>query len=700
MARRVRNEKPSNPILARPLPDLRREWWWPAAVFVLLLAVYAWSMPRTVTLEDSGLFLMSCHTAGVSHPPGYPLHSLIGKLFTLLPIGSVAVRVHLVSAVFGALTAAVVWWIARVLTGNVAAAIAAGLTLGLSREFWGQSIIAEVYSLNTFFFFLLFAVALAYRVDGRERWLTWLGPLYGLSLANHWPLIVLSTPALALLLWPRRQRVVSAWKTWAPAAAVAAALPYAYLVVRSLTDPAISFIGPLDSFDRALYFVLRKAYSESDANPMAGSIDKLLFLEFFGRQMLAQLTPLWALAAAAGLISSWRRWPREIFAAALAAFVANGLLLILLLKRDFTLLESAVFKVYPLISYGVMALWIAAALGSLAERLAGRSAGWRFAAPAAGLALTAAGLVANAPVNDRHRYVWARDYAQTVLESLAPNAVLLTHGDADTGAIGYLHHVEGMRPDVTLYNDQGLIFGDRLFRPPTSAKARAQAVIDFVKKSDRPVYYFDDLDLPWGKEKTALFHRVDKASPKGAERTAIDPRQRDYCRRIAAQTDTTDLWTVDHRSALVGNCGRVLTKALGAARDPATVEALSAVTRTFAGKVGHVDVLAENGDARALKAVLDDASAQIDGLIPDALLARFHYLRGFLRYKLGEKDEALADFLRSIELHPSRDNSAVLNALQIHAMRGERKTYRETRLRYYGRDASPELADADRMAGF
>jgi len=82
-------------------------------VFVALFSLYAYSAPRTVTLEDDGLFIMSSYFLGVDHPPGYPLMTVLGKLFTLLPVGSIAFRVHLLSAFFGGLTCVALWLVIR-----------------------------------------------------------------------------------------------------------------------------------------------------------------------------------------------------------------------------------------------------------------------------------------------------------------------------------------------------------------------------------------------------------------------------------------------------------------------------------------------------------------------------------------------------------------------------------------------------------
>jgi len=140
---------------AEPFRPKRADWLQAAAVALALFAVYAATAPRTVALEDDGLFILSSYFLGIEHPPGYPLFIWIGHLFTYLPFGSVAYRVHLASALFGALTGGAAWLCARALIGGRLPAYLAAFALGVSPVFWSQAIIAEVYTLNTFFFLVL-----------------------------------------------------------------------------------------------------------------------------------------------------------------------------------------------------------------------------------------------------------------------------------------------------------------------------------------------------------------------------------------------------------------------------------------------------------------------------------------------------------------------------------------------------------------
>jgi len=225
--------------------NLKKQWPHLVVVFVALFGLYAYSAPRTVTLEDDGLFIMSSYFLGIDHPPGYPLLTLLGKLFTLLPVGSIALRVHLLSAFFGALTCVALWLVVRALVADAVSAYTGAVLYGLSATFWSQAIIAETYTLNTFFFFCLFYLALVFLATKNLRVLYVFAGVFGLSLANHWPLMLLSTPCLVLLLLPARREVLRASPRMLAIAFVACVLPYLWMVVRSRMDPEISFYGPI-----------------------------------------------------------------------------------------------------------------------------------------------------------------------------------------------------------------------------------------------------------------------------------------------------------------------------------------------------------------------------------------------------------------------------------------------------------------------
>ena len=109
-----------------------------AAVF-LPLGLYVATLPRTVVLEDDGLFLMAGVHLGVAHPPGYPIHTLIVHLFTRLPFGEAAFLGHLSSAVLGALACGAVYACARLLGASRLPGLTAAWLFGVSEQFWSQA---------------------------------------------------------------------------------------------------------------------------------------------------------------------------------------------------------------------------------------------------------------------------------------------------------------------------------------------------------------------------------------------------------------------------------------------------------------------------------------------------------------------------------------------------------------------------------
>jgi len=294
---------------AEPFRPKRPDWLQAAAVAAALFALYAATAPRTVALEDDGLFILSSYFLGIEHPPGYPLFTLIGHLFTYLPFGSVAYRVHLASALFGALTGGAAWLCARALIEGRLPAYLAAFALGVSPVFWSQAIIAEVYTLNTFFFLVLVFMGLqacppstlAPASPGRSRMLPWMALVFGLSLSNHYPLMLLVAPAFVILLWPLRRELLSRFGMLAWLA-ILGLLPYAWMVRRSWQALPISFNGPLETIQEILFFVSRAGYAGVDHSVSAGWLDRVRFFEFFGGELLRQFALVGTLLAVAGFV--------------------------------------------------------------------------------------------------------------------------------------------------------------------------------------------------------------------------------------------------------------------------------------------------------------------------------------------------------------------------------------------------------------
>src|SRR5512137_765916 len=92
----------------------------PAAFILILtsLVVYLLTLCPTVYLGDSGELTAAAFCLGVPHGSGYPLYALVGKVFCLIPFGSVGFRMNLMAVVFGVLGVWTVYSLIERMTGS------------------------------------------------------------------------------------------------------------------------------------------------------------------------------------------------------------------------------------------------------------------------------------------------------------------------------------------------------------------------------------------------------------------------------------------------------------------------------------------------------------------------------------------------------------------------------------------------------
>ena len=67
---------------------------------VFIFIIYLQTLAPTVWFIDSGELASVAITLGIAHPTGYPLFTLIGHLFSKIPIGTEIYRMNLMSSVF------------------------------------------------------------------------------------------------------------------------------------------------------------------------------------------------------------------------------------------------------------------------------------------------------------------------------------------------------------------------------------------------------------------------------------------------------------------------------------------------------------------------------------------------------------------------------------------------------------------------
>jgi len=211
------------------------------------LAVYLLTLAPTAFAMDSAELAAAAYSLGLAHAPGYSVYLLVAHLFTYLPVGDVAFRVNLLSALAGSACIGLLTYQLKRSLGSSAVALSVGLALGFSYYAWAVSVAAEVYTLQSLLLMAILVLAWDWRLRGRRSALVAAAGLIGLSLANN-PATLLWWPGLGLLLWasPHRKRLGLSDAAKMLAALMVGLSFIGYIPWRSAAEPAFVYVGWYD----------------------------------------------------------------------------------------------------------------------------------------------------------------------------------------------------------------------------------------------------------------------------------------------------------------------------------------------------------------------------------------------------------------------------------------------------------------------
>lgn len=430
---------------------------WLAAVIAggAAFGVYALTLAPDILPGDSGEFQMAAPLLSIVHPTGYPLYLLIAKLFTLLPVGTVAYRVNLFSAVSEAFAVGVVAtamgaslkpfhlapWPRRLI------AVSAALAFAFTATVWLQGTEAEVYALHALFVAVIIGLAMRAREPGQaETVVPWLALATGLSLAHHRATLLLF-PALAVLLWG----VHVSRRTWTTALVLAAMpmLLYLYTPLRYDASPYMRIV--LDASHTMTTL----------ANTPAAMLGHVLGTSFRGALGWDALSlerlgdAPGVIASAFGGVSGWLVIALAAIGAVLPWFVRGGgasvrLAAALAVTLALSVGFNATYHIGDISDYYMPVLLVVVWLAALgAGEIVRRVPSTRAAVGMAAIALTLPTLLLLTGFAEHLVHASVRSDATALLPSAPPDAILISNDRDEMTPILYLQHVDGMRRDVT-----------------------------------------------------------------------------------------------------------------------------------------------------------------------------------------------------------------------------------------------------------
>jgi hypothetical protein len=431
-----------------------RNWISGAAIIGLVGLLYFLTAARDIVVGDTGELITAAVSLGVPHPPGYPLFTMLGHLFNLLPFSSIPFRVNLLGVVCGTLTTGVVYFAAFRLTRSRLAALVAALFLAVNPTFWAWSLIAEVFPLNN----LLAALVIYFLVVWQEQparslFLLVAAFVSGLALTNHHTFVLLG-PAICLVLWQRRAVFFARPAIIGGCVAVffLGLLPYLYVPWASSHHPAYNW-GNVSSARDLIHLIARQDYGSHRLVSTAGygGGSHVLRIIALGRSF----GPLAAALIAMGAFRAWQscRW---YFWFSLIAFVFAGPFFVWISNLNLATAPSALFVLqrFFLLSHVVVAPLLAFGVLFLSETILLVVPALKAAAlpiVAGILFMVAVGIVAaNYHRIDQSTNSIARRFGEDVFATTNPGSVLLGTGDGVVIPLIYLQTVEGLGHGVTL----------------------------------------------------------------------------------------------------------------------------------------------------------------------------------------------------------------------------------------------------------
>lgn len=408
---------------------------------------------------DSIEYQLTTLVLGVSHPPGYPLYTWLGRLFVaLLPWRNPAFRLHLLSAVCSAITVALTQRIACRLTRSLPLSLFGALSLGVAVRFWYQATYAELYPLNGTLIAATTLALVAWMESRRPVLYLLSAALYALNFGVNAPAIVL----LPMWLWAvlsTDHRMLTRPRNLALTGLIvlAAAAQYLYIPLRAFQHPRFCNYCP-ESWSEVPAFLMGREWWG-----IAFGVQPRYWLQRWadsGYQLMLQFWPLGVGLGAVGLWTLLRERPRTGMAF-LLGLTGEWFFVVTYDVVDWADFMHPVYILYaPLAAVGLGEVW---------TWLKGRTARWSAWArpiPMVLLALAMAGLlvataVNNYPLVDQSQKTDWHAWARELLDRMEPEAWVLTpptptDGFIHSWALRFVSWAEDRRPEMSIVYLPGL----------------------------------------------------------------------------------------------------------------------------------------------------------------------------------------------------------------------------------------------------
>lgn len=427
-------------------------WVW-CALGLAFWQILLWAQNPSLMSDDSGEMIAASYRLGLAHPPAYPLFCLLGRLFSKIPMGTVAFRFNLLSSVFVLLSFYFLGLSCLAFTRHektppsrlvFLVCFLSLFFLFSCRSVFAQALTAKgcVYTITLLFLSVFLWLRVKHYEKGLTRKQVFLVLfLASLGLANHWETELLWMPFIAL--WLYQEKVQWDMKGFLQAfSLILTGLSiYLYLPLRSALGALPSWGDP-QTLRNFIWVVARESFRGPEALLQSPSVYASFLKEYFSL-LTVYWIPGFVVAALIGLFYLRKR-AQPLFYSTLF-FYFPVVLGVLLVTHEETKFLMTVFLVS---TQGLVFFWGFVGIFLLFQRFLEMN--FKLLVLAV-VFLFGAGLFWTFKVfnqEDKSQYYLATDFSINALKLLPSKSIFLAEGDNYVVPLFYQRFVLGLRPDV------------------------------------------------------------------------------------------------------------------------------------------------------------------------------------------------------------------------------------------------------------
>ncbi|HOK08666.1 MAG TPA: DUF2723 domain-containing protein [Candidatus Hydrogenedens sp.] len=475
-------------------------------VFLISFFTYLLTLAPTVTAEDSGELITASYFLGIPHPPGYPTWCILSHPFTYIPMKNIAWRVNLSSAFFASCTVFFLFLLIYQISKSKVASVSSSLLFAFSSEFWEQSVITEVYTLNTLFLILCLYLLWHWKETRFKTYLYWFSFIFGISLGNHYTMFVVGLLFAVFVLYTgiKNQEHWTVFVHCLLITFLSWLVVVIYLPIRSISNPPIDWGNP-ETLINFIHLILRKHYSFM-LTQYPRSLERFFkqcYLFFgmstdqFGIPLL--LVPI--LISYIFIIFRYASFGILVVSIGLLTSLAG----ILVQNFNFDLEWLEVMSVFAIPLYVCYCIAFGLTTGVLLNWLKYSFKKIAYIIVVLFLFIPLIPLYCNYEKNDYSDYWYAHEFGVNILNSLSNNAIYIPYTDHASFPILYLQQVEGIRKDIKIGRICGYL-NPELFQnmdrnqwakyaPFPKAKYEPELIGWLVDNTEYPIYLEKKVDI-------------------------------------------------------------------------------------------------------------------------------------------------------------------------------------------------------------